>query len=204
MGDSSPSNRAFASNSSSVARIACAPGLLPVSRDSGSPSICPIRSHFSYFSRILRQCCHVTGSPRLTAAKESTASVESRRSGSSATTGSSSRRNSRASSTAMLRDDWPAALISSEPGDQLPGLGPVAASAKRLKVRLFGLAPLADRNNVIHFQVNRPPASSTSSSVAHQHRRAHAVGHAPVCKAVLPARLFHRGEVDELGERAQV
>src|SRR5208282_3207118 len=66
---------------------------------------------FFDFWRILRQCCHVLGSPRLTAAKESTASVETSRSGSSATSGSSSRRNSSASSTAMLRDDSPAPLI---------------------------------------------------------------------------------------------
>ena len=40
-----------------------------------------MRSDFSYFSRILRQCCHVSGSPRLIAAKESIASVETSRSG---------------------------------------------------------------------------------------------------------------------------
>ena len=66
------------------------------------------------------------------------------------------------------------------------------------------LPPLADRNDVIHFQVDRPLTFSTTSSVAHQHCRAHAVGHAPIRKAVLPGRLFHLREVDEVGERAQV
>ena len=87
---------------------------------------------------------------------------------------------------------------SSEPGDQFIGLAPVAASALGLKIRFFGLAPFADWNNVVHFQVDSPPAFSASSSVAHQHCRAHAIRHPPVSNAVLPARLFHCGEVDEV------
>jgi hypothetical protein len=71
-------------------------------------------------------------------------------------------------------------------------------------VGLFGLASLADRDNVIHFKLDRPAAFSTSPSVAHQHRRAHTVRHAPVRNAVLPARPFCRGEVEEVREHAQI
>ena len=42
-------------------------------------------------------------------------------------------------------------------------LAPVAALALGLEVRFFGLAPISDWNNVVHFQVDSPPASSTSS-----------------------------------------
>src|SRR5260370_36581798 len=55
---------------------------------------------------------------------------------------------------------------SSEPGNQLPGLGPVAASAEGLKIRFFGLAPFADRNDVIHFELGCAPAFSTATAVA--------------------------------------
>src|SRR5215472_13077302 len=121
------------------------------SAGTGPESMCSIRSALSYFSRIPRQCCQVGGSTRLIAANESTASVETSRSGSSGIWGSSSRRNNRASSTAMLRDDSPDMLIASESGNQFPGLDPVAAPAQRLKIGFLGLAALADRDDVVHF-----------------------------------------------------
>src|SRR5260370_40077987 len=93
---------------------------------------------------------------------------------------------------------------SSEPGNQFIGLAPVASSTVGLKVRFLRLAPFANRNNVVHLQIDSPPASSTAASVAHQYCRAHAVRHPSVSKEVLPARLFRRGEVDEVGERAEV
>src|SRR5580700_922661 len=66
---------------------------------------------FVFISRTLSQCRRVVGSACLTAANESTASVDTSSSGSSGTLGSSSRRNSKANSTAMLRDCSPTALI---------------------------------------------------------------------------------------------
>ena len=55
---------------------------------------------------------------------------------------------------------------------------PVAAAGKRLQVRLFDFAALADRNHVIDFKfkIDCRPAPASPRAVAQQHRRPHGIG----------------------------
>jgi len=81
---------------------------------------------------------------------------------------------------------------------------PVTAPAEDLQIRFFRFASLADGDDVIHLQVDSPRASATASAITHQHRRAQAVEHPPVRKAVLPDRLLGQAALEEVGKGTQL